>query len=76
MRHELKIETQYYNAILRGEKKFEIRKNDRNFRVGDTIELRPWNSARKVFLASPAIQRKILYITDYAQKDGYVVFSI
>lgn len=35
--HELKIKEDYFNAILRGEKTFELRKNDRNYQVGDLI---------------------------------------
>nr|DAG17672.1 MAG TPA: activating signal cointegrator [Caudoviricetes sp.] len=35
--HTLKIQKQYANAVLNGTKTFEIRKNDRNFKVGDKI---------------------------------------
>ena len=37
--HHLKCETEYYQAIERGEKKFELRKNDRDFKVGDVVYL-------------------------------------
>jgi ASC-1-like (ASCH) protein len=35
--HELKIKREYFNAIKSGEKTFEIRKNDRDFQVGDIV---------------------------------------
>lgn len=35
--HRLKIHEQYADAVLNGTKTFEIRKNDRNFMVGDKI---------------------------------------
>lgn len=35
--HDLKIETQYYNDIENGDKNFEIRKNDRNYQIGDMV---------------------------------------
>ena len=35
--HELKIKEEYWNAILRGDKTFELRKNDRDYQVGDLI---------------------------------------
>ena len=35
--HELKIKEDYFNAILRGDKTFELRKNDRDYKVGDLI---------------------------------------
>lgn len=35
--HTLKVLTKYADAIVNGTKTFEIRKNDRNFKVGDKI---------------------------------------
>lgn len=35
----LKTETQYYQAVIRGVKKFELRKNDKGFKVGDMVYL-------------------------------------
>lgn len=37
--HYLKTETEYFQAIAEGDKKFEIRKNDRDFRVYDILYL-------------------------------------
>jgi len=41
--HELKIWPEYYNAILDGRKRFELRKEDRNFKVGDTLLLKEYD---------------------------------
>ena len=35
--HILKIKDEYFKEILRGNKTFELRKNDRDFQVGDLI---------------------------------------
>lgn len=35
--HRLKVFIKYADAIMNGTKTFEIRKNDRNFKVGDKI---------------------------------------
>lgn len=35
--HELKLDTQFFDAVLSGEKPFEVRKNDRGFQKGDKI---------------------------------------
>ena len=35
--HRLKVFIKYANAIMNGTKTFEIRKNDRGFKVGDEI---------------------------------------
>ena len=40
MLHELKISPEYYDAVVNGIKPFEIRKNDRNYSVGDALRLR------------------------------------
>lgn len=40
MQHELKILPEYYEAKLRGLKPWELRKDDRNFEVGDTLRER------------------------------------
>ncbi len=44
--HDLKISPQYYEAVISGEKKFELRKNDRGFKVGDTVNLREWSNGQ------------------------------
>jgi len=71
--HELKIKAEYANAKLKGIKPFEIRLNDRDYQVGDIIKY--------TCVDSPYVNEKIkdkfyhiVYITDYMQKEGYVVF--
>lgn len=41
--HELKLDDKYFGEVKSGKKNFEIRKNDRNFQVGDVLELRRWD---------------------------------
>jgi len=41
--HSLKIVPSYFDDVSSGKKKFEIRKNDRDFLVGDLLNLREWN---------------------------------
>lgn len=42
--HELKILPRFYNDIINKEKNFEIRRNDRDFKVGDILILREFVS--------------------------------
>lgn len=42
MIHKLKLNSCYYDDSASGIKTFEIRKNDRDFKVGDILELREW----------------------------------
>ncbi|WP_326160707.1 MULTISPECIES: DUF3850 domain-containing protein [Bacillus] len=40
--HHLKILSPYFKAVEDGRKNFEIRKNDRGFREGDSLCLHEW----------------------------------
>lgn len=37
--HELKTLAPYFDAVARGDKNFEVRKDDRSFQAGDTVRL-------------------------------------
>lgn len=39
MIHALKTEPQFFEAVINGSKTFEVRKNDRDFHVGDYLAL-------------------------------------
>ena len=41
MQHDLKVWPEYFRALAHG-KRFEVRKNDRNFQVGDELLLREY----------------------------------
>lgn len=72
--HELKILPEYFKAQEDGIKNFEIRKNDRNYKVGDNLVLWEYNPETKKKTEKVKVV-KITYITDYKQKDGYVVLG-
>ncbi|MDG3374527.1 ASCH/PUA domain-containing protein [Enterococcus thailandicus] len=73
MIHELKILPEFFEAVTSGRKQFEIRKNDRDFKIGDVLHLREWADGN---YTGDSYKAEITYITDYAQKDGYVVLGI
>lgn len=74
MIHNLKINSIYFEHVINREKTFEIRKNDRNFQVGDYVLLNEWNDGKSTYTGRK-VKVKIIYITDYEQKDDYVVFG-
>ena len=45
--YALKLNDRYFDAVANGTKTFEIRKDDRGFRVGDTLVLYRVNDAGK-----------------------------
>lgn len=73
--HDLKILPEYFEPVLQGTKTFEIRCNDRNFQVGDLINLHEFSEATNTYTGR-IIHRKISYITDFMQKPGFIVFSM
>ena len=77
MIHELKILPKYYEAVLMGNKTFELRKDDRDYRVGDTVRLYEWNG---VYLDSAPLERRISYILrdcpEYGLMEGYVILGL
>jgi len=72
--HLLKIRKPYLDKVMSGEKTFEIRKNDRDFQVGDFVVLIEYP---KPLANSPnEIKKKIGYISTFEQMPGYCVFSL
>lgn len=65
--HVLNIKMHLLKAVLDGDKTFGICKNDRDFRVNDTLELVSGE------IVSPCYS--ITYVTNYEQQSNYVVFS-
>ena len=61
MKHELKTWCQYFDAIWRGDKTFEVRKNDRNFQIGDTLWLREWDQTLSRYTGR-VLDVKVTYI--------------
>ena len=73
--HNLKIDPDYFEAVSAGVKTFEIRKNDRNYKVGDYVDLREFDRQQQCYTGA-SVLKQIGYITDYKQREGYVVFSL
>lgn len=74
--HELKILPEYYEKVLSGEKTFEIRKDDRNFKAGDIIRLCEHDG--KEFTGRSSLY-DIIYKLDggnYGLEKGYCILSI
>lgn len=74
--HELKILPEFFNAVQQGDKKFEIRKNDRNFHRGDILRLKEWAGDRYTGNQIDVLVKYILYSWTGGLQDGYCVMSI
>lgn len=75
--HELKILPKWYEDVIYRRKKFELRKADRNYKVGDILLLREFENGeytgRKCYV-------KITYIYkgdgNYGLAEGYWILGI
>ena len=75
--HELKILPEYYDAVRCGDKRFEIRKNDRNYHSGDILRLKEWDGEKYTGEELDALVRYIYYgIDEYGLAEGYCIMSI
>lgn len=74
-KHKLKIQPEFFEEVCKKIKTFEIRKNDRDFRVGDKLLLQEFIPETQEFTGR-VVERRISYITNYAQINDYVVMAI
>ena len=82
--HELKADTYCYQETKSGLKSFEVRKNDRQFRVGDILLLREWDDKKRTYTGDTC-RLKITYILtpkvkgrkfQIPMQDDYVVMAV
>ena len=76
--HQLKILPKYFAAVMAGNKKFELRKDDRDYKVGDDVVLSEYDLENKRLTGA----RKIVEITyvlrncpEYGLQDGFCIFG-
>ena len=60
--HELKIKDEYFKEVLRENKTFELRKNDRDYQVGDLIHFVDIDG-------NPSYNEKLVFQITYILKD-------
>ena len=73
MIHELKILPEYFNAVISGEKTFEIRKNDRPFHKGDLLALNEFDGQYWTGNSCLVYVDYILNNPDYVKKDMVIM---
>lgn len=77
--HDLKLNIEFCDAVLSGEKTFEVRKNDRGFQTGDLIRFIPTDGTVREHAKHEISGHtyKITYILNgWGIKNGYVVLGI
>lgn len=76
--HVLKIKREYFNDILRGRKTFELRRNDRDFKVGEYVRFININGYQ--FIETNKYLFQITYVLkdvpEYGLNSDYCIFGI
>lgn len=74
--HEIKILPQYFADVSKGIKQFELRKDDRDYQVGDLVILREWNKGTYTGNSISVIIKYILRdCPEYGLMEGYCIFG-
>jgi hypothetical protein len=78
MVHELKTWPQFFGVVKSGDKKMELRKNDRLFKVGDDLILKEWDPVEGK-CTGRICRRRITHIyegTGWGLLPGFAILSI
>ena len=79
MTHELKILPKYFQEVWDGNKTFELRKDDRDYKIGDQLRLLEYSHFLDEY-SGRECNRTIIYILknceEYGLKDGFVILGI
>ncbi len=70
-RHELKTWPKYFAAVRSGQKRFEIRRNDREFKVGDILVLREFDPESETYTGQ-AEERQVTFLLSEEDYGGVI----
>jgi uncharacterized protein YqfB (UPF0267 family) len=83
--HDVKSWPDFFAPVLSGEKSFELRKNDRNYQVGDVLHMREFDD-RKGEYTGRVCTKKITYVLTssgpgaippyWGLSQGYAILSL
>ena len=73
--HRVKTHQLYFVLADKGLKPFEIRKNDRCYMIGDVFVSCEFDTRVNDYTGRE-LRGSISYVTDFMQKEGYVVLGI
>ena len=74
--HKLKITQPFFDDVKNGIKKFELRRNDRNFKVGDEVYLQEYDMVHHLF-SGEEVYVKIIYVLEnrIGLEDDFCIFG-
>ncbi|MDK1020213.1 MAG: ASCH/PUA domain-containing protein [Candidatus Hydrogenedentes bacterium] len=79
MLHDLKIWPEHYDVVVDGRKRFELRRDDRDFQVGDTLMLREWCLETETYTGRSVLVRVAFVLREaepFGLMEGFCAISI
>ena len=77
--HKLKINPDLFIEVREGRKTAEVRRDDRNYQVGDMLHIYPFDSVKKVRTSPDFCCREVTHKVDGGQfgiEKGYCLLSM
>ena len=74
--HEIKLDYEFQEAVLSGEKSFEVRYNDRGYQKGDLVKFHVINRKNVVEPLDDKVYEITYVLSGWHIEPGYVVFGI
>lgn len=74
-RHRLKLAKMFFNAVDTGKKSFELQKNDRNYQIGDILELHEMSDGEET---GRVTEKQVIYILEGFKglEEGYCILGL
>lgn len=73
---EKKILPQYFEEVIKGNKTFELRKDENNIQVGDRLVLREYDNGFTGRYCEKLVTYVLRNVKEYGLMDGYCIISI
>jgi len=75
--HQLKCWPAYFDPIVKGLKTYDLRKNDRDFKVGDEVQLEEWRPGTKQYTGRLIRMRIVALLTKFeGLEEGYAILGL
>ena len=73
--HQIKLKSQYFKDVADGKKTFELRKNDRGYRIGDVLDMREIEDGEET---GQHVRAEITYMLENYEgiEEGYCILAI
>lgn len=74
-RHRLKLAKMFFDAVDTGKKSFELRKNDRNYQIGDVLEMHEMDNGEET---GRVTEKQVIYVLEGFKglEEGYCILGL